>query len=115
MSIQEGWTMDDREQTFNSYNQYDFEDPILNTQEKTMGDSDTLTEYLDQVAKKNGTCRKDIYQPRSVVRAMFRRNTLAIKQANEQKEEGTKLKRVLQWYHLMGYGFASTVGAGNYF
>ena len=107
--------MDEPQQTFDSFEQYDFETPIMHTQEKSnFSHSDTLTDVLDQPGLKNG-CNKTTYAPKNIVKAMFRRNTLAIKQAEASKDEGTKLKRVLQWYHLMGYGFASTVGAGSLF
>ena len=63
-----------------------------------------------------GGCDAPTFKPRSMYEAFFRRNTLAIKQyeAEQKKSGGTSLKRVLQWYHLVGYGFASTIGAGSF-
>lgn len=75
-----------------------------------------FTNHLTEMLQTNdlyGHCDAQTFQPKAIYRAMFRRNTIAIKQAAESATDGgSKLKRVLQWYHLMGYGFASTVGAG---
>ena len=102
--------------SYSSYdgNQFDFESPIMQrTRNVPEGPTyDTLSILLDQPGMAK-PCNGETYAPRKLLEAMTRRNTLAVKQAASQQGEGTSLNRVLQWYHLMGYGFAATVGAGT--
>ena len=44
---------------------------------------------------------------------LWRRNLLAIEEAEASKQSDTGLKRVLRWWELIGYGFAFTVGSGQ--
>ena len=97
----------------NSIEDYDF-DPILKSDDRLTGDDElNVNDSYGNLAEFKGRCNKEIFNPKAIGHALFRRNTLALKQIKQEEAEGAKLKRVLHWYHLMGYGFASTVGAGK--
>lgn len=96
----------------NSLEDYDF-DPILKSDDRITGDDElNVNDSYGNLAEFKARCDKQTFTPKAIGHALFRRNTLALKQIKQEEAEGAKLKRVLQWYHLMGYGFASTVGAG---
>jgi hypothetical protein len=90
-----------------------FSNPPININQSGLADDENgkahLLDLLDN--PQLYPCSLQTYAPKALYRAMLRRNTRAVQQAAQ--EGGTKLKRILQWYHLMGYGFASTVGAGR--
>lgn len=85
--------------------EYHFTSPL---QQQTLEDMLALDDSM------RAKCDKETFGLRGIYHACFRRNTLALKQKEMEdiRQQGTKLSRVLKWYHLVAYGMASTIGAG---